>query len=76
MALSLSELEREARLLSPQDRSRLVELILESLRSTEVDEIETAWEEEIADRLAAYERGEMQSFAAEEVFAEARRLAS
>lgn len=61
--------------LSPQERARLVEVLLESLRDTEVAEIEADWERGIADRVAAYERGEMETFAAEEVFAEARRLA-
>jgi Putative addiction module component len=57
-----------------QERARLVVVVLESLRNTEA-EIEADWEREIADRVAAYERGEVETFAAEEVFAEARRLA-
>jgi hypothetical protein len=38
-------------------------------------EIEKAWEVEIAKRVAAYDRGEVPTFSAENVFAEARRLA-
>jgi putative addiction module component (TIGR02574 family) len=75
MAVTLAQLAQQAQTLSPQERSRLVEVLLESLRDTEVAEIEADWEREIADRVAAYERGEIETFATEEVFAEARRLA-
>jgi putative addiction module component (TIGR02574 family) len=75
MAVTLAQLAQQAQTLSPQERARLVEVLLESLRDTEVAEIEADWEREIADRVAAYERGEVETFGAEEVFAEARRLA-
>jgi len=75
MAITLAQLTQQAQTLSPQERARLVEVLLESLRDTEVAEIEADWEREIAERVAAYERGEVETFAAEEVFAEARRLA-
>ena len=75
MAVTLAQLAQQAQTLSPQERARLVEVLLESLRDTEVAEIEADWKREIADRVAAYERGEVETFAAEEVFAEARRLA-
>jgi hypothetical protein len=45
----------------------------ESLQ-TPLSEIETAWAQEIEERVAAFERGETQAYAAEDVFAEARRL--
>ena len=38
-------------------------------------EIEAAWDEEISAPVAAFDRGESQTYAAEDVFAEARRLA-
>lgn len=75
MAATLARLAQQAQTLSPQERARLIEVLLESLRDTEVAEIEADWEREIADRVAAYERGEVETLAAEEVFAEARRLA-
>ena len=37
-------------------------------------EIEAAWDREIAERVAAYDRGEATVYAAEDVLAEARRL--
>ena len=75
MSNALSELERQARALPAEERARLVEVLLDSLRETEIAEIEAEWQREISDRIAAYERGEAQTFTAEEVFAEARRLA-
>jgi hypothetical protein len=37
-------------------------------------EIEAAWAEEAERRVAAFDRGEIASYAGEDVFAEARRL--
>lgn len=73
MSATLEELEQQARKLGAEDRAKLVELLLESLHSP-ISEIETAWDQEIEDRVAAFDRGEMQDYAAEDVFAEARRL--
>ena len=75
MSDSLKELEAQARSLSPEERARLAESLLESLRDAPIAEIEKAWEVEIAERVAAYDRGELPKFSAESVFAEARRLA-
>lgn len=73
MATSLEEIERQARALAAQDRARLAETLLESLQAP-LSEIETAWAQEIEERVAAFDRGETQAYAAEDVFAEARRL--
>jgi putative addiction module component (TIGR02574 family) len=75
MSDTLKELEAQARTLSPEERARLAESLLESLRDAPLAEIEKAWEVEIAERVAAYDRGELPTFSAESVFAEARRLA-
>jgi putative addiction module component (TIGR02574 family) len=75
MSNTLKELEAQARSLSPEERAKLAELLLESLRDAPLVEIEKAWEVEIAKRVAAYDRGEVPTFSAENVFAEARRLA-
>lgn len=74
MSISLPDLEQQARALSPDDRARLVEVLLESLRGNPLPEVETAWNREIEARIAAYDRGEMQACPAEDVFAEARRI--
>lgn len=71
MAASLSDLEEQTRSLSADDRARLAEVLLESLHGSPSD-VEAPWNREIEERVAAYDRGELQSFPAEEVFAEAR----
>lgn len=75
MSTTLKELEHQARSLSPEERARLADVLLESLRDAPVAEIEAAWDLEIERRVAAFDRGELATFSAEEVFAEARRLA-
>lgn len=75
MADLVAELAEQARSLSPEERSRLVELLLESLHEPPLAEVEAAWAQEIERRVAAYERGEVETFAAEDVFADARRIA-
>lgn len=74
MASPLKEIEQQARALAAEDRAQLAESLLESLHGTPLSEIEAAWAREIEDRVAAFERGETQAYAAEDVFAEARHL--
>lgn len=71
MSTTLKELEHQARSLSPEERARLADVLLESLRDAPVAEIEAAWDLEIEKRIAAFDRGELATFSAEEVFAEA-----
>ena len=73
MGISLKEIEEQARTLSPEERATLAQSLLESLDAP-IAEVETAWAEEIERRVAAYDRGELKSVPAEDVFAEARRL--
>jgi len=75
MPVTLKELEQQARSLSPDERARLADVLLESLRDAPLAEIEATWDREIEQRVAAYDRGELETFSAESVFAEARRLA-
>lgn len=71
----VSELAQRGKALSPEERSRLVDLLLESLHEPAIAEIDAAWEVEIERRLAEYDRGEANSIDAEEVFSKARSLA-
>ena len=73
MSASLKDIERQARELAAEERAKLAEALIESLHSPLAD-IEAAWAKEIEDRVTAFDRGEMQAYAAEDVFAEARRL--
>ncbi len=70
----LKELENQAKSLTADERAQLAEFLLESIQEPPVAEIEEAWEREIEARAAAYDRGELQTISAENVFAEARRL--
>ena len=56
-------MEEQARALSPDDRAKLAQALLESLH-TPVAQIEAAWAIEIEKRVAAFDRGEMQSYPA------------
>ena len=75
MSITLSKVEREARELPADDRARLVDVLIETLREAPLREIEAAWQREIEERVAAYDRGEIQTHDAADVFAEARRIA-
>ena len=72
MANTYSDVEREARMLSADERSKLVDVLLDSLRGGELAEIESAWAVEIERRVKAYELGETKLVPAEDVFAKAR----
>jgi putative addiction module component (TIGR02574 family) len=69
----LNAIERQALELTIEERAKLAELLLDSVRAPVAD-IEAAWANEIEDRVAAFDRGEMQAYPAEDVFAEARNL--
>jgi putative addiction module component (TIGR02574 family) len=73
MSAALKQIEDQARALTPEERAKLAEAMLESLRSP-LAEIEAAWAEEIEQRAAAFDRGEIPAYPAEDVFAEARRI--
>ena len=64
MSVTLAEVEEQARKLSPEERARLADALLESLREAPLAEIQAAWEREIEERVAAYERGESETFSA------------
>jgi hypothetical protein len=53
----------------------VAELAERSRSRPPLSEIEAAWDAEIVRRMAAYERGAAEIFAAVDVFAEARRIA-
>jgi putative addiction module component (TIGR02574 family) len=68
------ELAERGKALAPEDRSRLVDLLLVSLHEDPLGEVEAAWDQEVERRLAAYDRGEVQALDGEEVLAKARAL--
>jgi hypothetical protein len=71
---SLKDLEKMAQALDAEDRAKLADSLLASLRVAPLSDIEALWDREIAARVSAFDHGEIQTYAAEDVFAEARRL--
>lgn len=72
MNTSLKHVEEQALSLSIEERARLAEVMLESL-STPLEEIENLWSCEFKQRVAAYDRGVMPMYPADDVFFEATR---
>lgn len=73
MSTSLKQIEEQARALTAEERAKLAESLLESLHSP-ISDVEKTWAEEIEQRIAAFDRGEIAAYSAEDVFADARRL--
>lgn len=72
---TVTELAQRGSALDPKDRERLIDLLLGSLENSPDPAVEEAWRLEIRRRVAAYERGEAVLYDADEVMAEAKRIA-
>ena len=72
---SVLDLAERSRSLTPEERERLVELLLESLVEPAAPEVEEAWSREIERRVAAHKKGDIETFDLDDVLAEARRMA-
>ena len=75
MADLVTELAAQGRSLPPEERVRLLDLLLESLQESPSSEIDDAWNTEITRRVAAHDRGEGRLYELDEVMAEAVRIA-
>lgn len=73
MTTSLKQLEEHALALSAEDRVKLADTLLESLRSP-ISNVGKAFAERIEQRIAEIERGEDSAYLDEDVFADVRRL--
>jgi putative addiction module component (TIGR02574 family) len=69
------ELAERGRALPPEERVRLLDLLLESLQQAAPSDVQEAWNKEIERRVAAHERGEGKVYDLDEVMDEAKRLA-
>ena len=69
------ELAERGRALAPEERARLVDLLLSTLEDSASPEVAEAWDREIERRIAAYTAGEVEAYDLEDVLAEARLLA-
>ena len=74
MSALLDELSKKAKELALEERAQLAQELLESVDQEADPEVRAAWENEIASRIAKYERGEAKLIPAAEVFEAARRL--
>ena len=74
MADQVAELVERGKALSPEDRTKLVELLRETLDEPVDPAVEEAWRLEIRSRTAAYESGKAMLYDADDVIAEATRL--
>lgn len=75
MSDTVLELVERSCALTPQERGRLVDLLLATLDDAPATAASDAWDREIERRIAAYRAGEIEAYDLEEVLAEARRLA-
>ena len=71
----VEEIAAQGRTLSPEERVRLLDLLLESLDQLPTGEIEAAWAAEIERRVLAHDRGEGDLYDVEDVMAEAEKIA-
>ena len=69
----VSELVEKGRLLPAADRERVINGLLESLNEPASAALDSAWQDEIAKRLAKYDSGTVHAVDAEIVFAKARK---
>ena len=69
MTSPADDLEEAVLALPRDERARLARRLIASLDS----EVEEAWLAEVRERLAAYERGDLEAVAAKDVIAEGRR---
>lgn len=74
MSTLLEELSKQAQSLTVEERAQLAQELLESVDRDADPDVQAAWDAEIADRIAKYERGEAKLIPAADVFAAARRL--
>jgi putative addiction module component (TIGR02574 family) len=76
MPVTLDALSRDALVLPPDQRVTLAYRLLSSVEPDPEPGADAAWESEIAQRIARFDRGESQTASASEVFARLREIAS
>jgi len=75
MSGRFADLVQQSKALPPDERERLVDILLESLKDPPLAEVSSAWEAEVCRRLEEYERGEVRAVDVAEVFAKASAIA-
>jgi len=72
MSTRFEEVEKQARMLTPQERASLARILIEELDATSDVEVEQLWIKESQDRYEAYLRGELKTVSGEEVMSRVR----
>ena len=75
MADTVAELAERGLKLSPEDRARLVDLLLAAPDESMQTQIDDAWRSELHRRVTAYDRGETVLHNVDDVLAEAKLIA-
>jgi putative addiction module component (TIGR02574 family) len=73
MSTNSEQILQQAMALSPRDRAEVVERLLASFQLPPDPELEQLWAREAEDRIDAYERGEIGTIPADEVYARIER---
>ncbi|MFS8086194.1 MAG: addiction module protein [Acidobacteriota bacterium] len=73
MSANAERVLQEALGLSPQDRAEVLQRLLATFQEPPDAELDELWAQEAEDRLDAFDRGELGSVSAEEVFARIER---
>ena len=72
MSTLFEQLEKQARMLTPQEKASLARILIEELDTSSDIDVERLWIEESQRRYEAYLRGELKSLSGEEVMSRAR----
>lgn len=72
MSAEVQSIVQSALLLAPADRIALAEKILESLDQADQATVDASWVQESEDRLAAFDRGELQGIPFDEAMHDLR----
>lgn len=72
MSTLFEQLEKQARMLTPQEKASLARILIEELDTSSDADVEHLWIAESQRRYEAYLRGELNSVSGEEVMGRAR----
>jgi putative addiction module component (TIGR02574 family) len=72
MSALLDEMEKQSRLLTPQEKARLAHILIEDLDASIDSEVEQVWITESQRRYQAYRKGEVAAHPGDEVMTRAR----
>jgi len=72
MSTLFEQLEKQARMLTPQEKASLARILIEELDTSSDTNVERLWIAESQRRYEAYLKGELKSVSGEEVMSRAR----